>query len=87
MNSVKQLEETEKVLNELFNQAQDKAKLSIIPPYNPTTDPENYEHVNYQGFPGQQYQKKSLKNTKGWIVLVGIIFWGTLALVILSVIL
>ena len=62
--------------------------------YNPETDPDNYEYVNYQGFPGQIYQRKvanknlnSLLDNKTFPIVAGILFWGIIVIIIVLAIL
>ena len=58
-----------------------------IEQYNPETDPENYHHVNYQGFPGQTHERNLTDKDKGWIAVFKIIFWIAIPLFILLAIL
>lgn len=62
--------------------------------YNPETDPDNYERVNYGGFPGQIWQRKiankklnDLVDSKGFPIIAGVLFWGVIILIILLAIL
>ena len=68
-----------------MNQEIEKMEQAVMHSYD--SEKEEYDRVNYQGFAGQQYEKKLSEKQKGIVMFIKVVIWLVAVTVVLKIIL